>query len=137
LYHIGLDRFAQQMADRREAELAKLERVNLAGRLPTRFIAVGDFRPELLNFIQTEYRLGRFPADDETRLVDAYRLHRAAERCNRRFAGETQPGTKLPKCRALPGSLQRALALREPILVFAEGRHTSLREDNVLAGEIY
>lgn len=137
LYHIGLDRLAQREADRRAADLARLPRVDLAGRLPKRFIAVGDFAPDLLAFIETEYRIGRFPEDEEKRLVDAYRLYRSAERCNRRFAGETQPGTKLPKCRTLPQSLQQALALREPILVFAEGRHTSMREDNVLAGEIY
>lgn len=137
LYHTGLDRLAQQKADRRAADLSRLERVDLAGRLPKRFIAVGDFRPELLSFIEAEYRISRFPENEETRLIDAYRLFRSAERCNRRFAGETQPGTKLSKCRAPPESLQRALALRESVLVFAEGRHTSMRDDNVLSGEIY
>lgn len=137
LYHMGLDRLAQREADRRAADLARLPRVDLAGRLPKRFIAVGDFAPDLLAFIEAEYRIGRFPDDEEKRLVEAYRLYRAAELCNRRFGGEMQPGTKLPKCKPPPDSIQHAMALRQPVLVFAEGHHTSMREDNILAGEIY
>lgn len=137
LYHAGMDLRAQHKADQRQARLAEMERADLAERLPGKFIAVGDFRPELIDFIRTRYQLSSFPAAENTRLEAAYRAYRSAERCHRRFPGEMMPGTKLPKCRRLPDSVQSALGLHEPILVFAEGRDTSMREDNFIAGQIY
>lgn len=137
LYHLGADKLARQRADLRQTDLASLERVDLAGRLPGRFIAVGNFRPELIDSIRSRYGMSIFPEAENNRLVEAYRLHRRAELCHRRFGDQKVPGTALPKCKPMADSIQSALDLREPILVFAEGRHTSMREDNVIAGEIY
>lgn len=137
LFHAGMDMRAQQRADAHQAKLSELERVDLAGRLPRSFVAVGSFRSELIDFIRARYRLRTYPEAENQRLVDAYRAYRRAELCNRRFGGEMMPGTKLPKCKPLPDSVQSALGLHEPILVFAEGFNTSMREDNVLAGKIY
>lgn len=137
LYHIGMDALAGQRADRRQEELAGQERIDLAGRLPRQFITVGNFRPELVDFIASQYGIGMFPEAENARLVEAYRLHRRAQLCRRRFGGESVPGTALPKCRSTAVSAQAALNISEPVLVFAEGRHTSLREDNVIAGAIY
>lgn len=47
------------------------------------------------------------------------------------------PGTRLPKGRSLAESAHLSLTLREPVLVFVEGHTTSMREENILAGEIY
>ncbi len=137
MYHALMDLRAQHEADGRQAALADLERVNLAGRLPETFITVGDFGQEVISFIETNYPLRTYSTEENKRLVDAYRNYRKAERCHRRFAGEVMPGTKIPKCKKLPASVQSALDLREPVLVFATGRDTSMREDNVLAGKIY
>lgn len=138
LFHTGMEMRAHQKADLRQAHLAQLERVDLAGRLPRNFIAVGGFWPEIITFIQTRYGLRTYPAAENKRLVDAYRAYRRAEWCHRRFPGnQMMPGTKLPKCSSLPDSAQSALGLREPLLVFAEGFNTSMREDNILAGDIY
>jgi hypothetical protein len=46
-------------------------------------------------------------------------------------------GTQLPVCRRQPDSLQSAIGLREPILVFADGHATSMLEDKTIAGEVY
>ncbi len=137
LYHMGMEWHAQSQADVRQVDLERLERTELAGRLPRRFIAVGDFTPELISAVEIRHDLRRFSEAENKRLVDAYRAYRKAERCHRLFGGETVPGTKLPKCKPLPASIQTALALREPVLVFASGRDTSLRQDNIMAGEIY
>lgn len=138
LFHTGMDMRAQHKADRRQAHLAQLERASLAGRMPARFITSGNFGPELRQFIRTRYRLAEFPEAENRRLVEAYRAYRRAGRCHRRFPGNPMMrGTKLPSCKPLPDSVQSALGLRAPILVFAEGFNTSMREDNILAGEIY
>ena len=137
LYHLGMEGRAQNRADQRLIHLEQLERTNLAGQLPRRFIAVGNFRPELIDFIRSQYRISTFYEDENERLVEAYRLYRRAELCHRRFGDKTVPGTALQQCRPLADSVQAALRLREPILVFVEGRHTSLREDNVTAGKMY
>lgn len=137
IFHVGMNMRAQHKADQRQAHLAQLERTNLAGRLPTRFIADG-FRPELITFIEERFGLRTYPEAENKRLEEAYRAYRRAEWCHRRFPGnQMMPGTKLPRCKSLPDSVQSALGLREPVLVFAEGRNTSMREDNILAGEIY
>ena len=137
LFHAGMEMRAQHKADVRQADLAEMERVDLAGRLPERFIAVGNFRPELIDFIEARYPLSRYPQAQNKRLQAAYRAFRRAERCHRGLAGTMMPGTKIPMCKSLPDNVQNALGLREPILVFAEGRDTSLREDNIIAGRIY
>lgn len=137
LYHWGMEQHVQGRADQRQTYLDNLERISLAGALPRRFIAVGNFRPELTAHIRSQYRLMSFPEVQEERMVEAYRLYRRAELCHRRFGDEVVPGTALSKCRPLAVSVQSALNLNEPILVFAEGRHTSLREDNVSAGKMY
>lgn len=139
LFQWGTDMRAQKKADQRQAHLAQLERASFAGRMPARFITSGNFGPELRQFIRTRYRLAEFPEAENQRLVEAYRAYRGAEWCHRRFPGNPpmMRGTKLPTCKPLPDSVQSALGLREPILVFAEGFNTSMREDNILAGEIY
>lgn len=137
LFHAGMEMRAQHKADVRQADLIGMERVDLAGRLPARFIAVGSFRPELIDFIEARYRLSRYPQAENKRLVGAYRAYRRAERCHRVLAGEMMPGTKIPVCKALPDKVQSALGLREHLLVFAEGRDASLREGNTIAGRIY
>lgn len=137
LYHLGMDGRAQHRADERQIYLEQLERTTLAGQLPRRFIAVGNFRPETIDFIRSQYRISTFYKDENERLVEAYRLYRRAELCHRRFGDKTVSGTALQQCRPLADSVQAALGLKEPILVFAEGRHTSLREDNVTAGKMY
>ena len=137
LFHAGMEMRAQHKADVRQADLAEMERVDLAGRLPARFIAVGSFRPELIDFIEARYRLSRYPQAENKRLVGAYRAYRRAERCHRVLAGVMMPGTKIPVCKTLPDKVQSALDLREHLLVFAEGRDTSLREDSTIAGRIY
>lgn len=138
LFHTGIEMRAQHKADQRQAKLEQLERTSLAGRLPGHFIALGgSFRPELLTSIKTRYGLRTYPEAENRRLAEAYRSYRRAELCHRRHGGEKMPGTALPKCRTLPETVQGALDLREPLLVFAEGFNTSMREDNVLAGDIY
>jgi len=138
LYQAAANTRAESNADQREASLADLERVDLAGRLPDKFITVGNFGPELISEIETRYRLRTYDDEENQRLTEAYRAYRQAELCHRRFPGNPMmPGTRLPKCKPLPASVQAALALDEPVLVFAEGRHTSLREDNILAGQMY
>ncbi len=112
LFHAGMEMRAQHKADVRQADLAEMERVDLAGRLPARFIAVGNFRPELIDFIEASYRLSRYPQAENKRLVAAYRAYRRAERCHRVLAGEMMPGTKIPVCKTLPDKVQSALGLR-------------------------
>lgn len=137
VYHWGMEQRAQGNADQRQTYLESLERISLVGILPRRFIAVGNFRPELIAHIRSQYQLMPFPEVQDEQMVEAYRLYRRAELCHRLFGNETVPGTALSKCRSLAVSVQSALNLKEPILVFAEGRHTSLREDNVSAGKMY
>jgi hypothetical protein len=137
LYQAAMDWRAGRKADAREANLANLERVSLAGRLPATFITVGDFRPELIRFIETNYPLRAHPAPENKRMAEAYRNYRRAELCNRRSPGKMLPGTQIPICKKLPASLQSAMGLTEPVLVFANGFNTSMREDNILAGKIY
>ena len=40
-------------------------------------------------------------------------------------------------CRDLPGSIQSALKINEPVLFFAEGSSTSYRRSNTLVGKMY
>lgn len=137
LFHFAVDLRAQNKADARQASLVQMERVDLAGRLPARFVAVGNFRPELIDVIETRYRLSRYPETENRRLQASYRAFRRAERCHRLFAGKMMSGTKIPVCKPLPSTIQLAMGLRDPVLVFAEGRDTSMREDNIIAGKIY
>ena len=137
LYLYGADHLAQRGADARQEALAGLPRADLSGRLPARFIAVGNFQPDVTRFIETRYRLTPYPEAENRRLVDAYRAFRKAELCRRRFGDAMTPGTRLPVCKPLPDSVQSALDLRAPLLVFAEGSATSMREDNVIAGKLY
>lgn len=137
LYHLGMDARANQQADARAARIDSIPRVDIAGRMPATFIAVGSFPPDMTEFVQTKYGLRPLPAAKNDRLVSAYINYRKAELCHRRFGDQTVAGTKLAACKPLHGSIQQALSLKAPLLVFAEGRHTSLREDNVIAGKIY
>lgn len=139
LFHVGMDLHAQHKADKRQAALAALERTSLAGKLPRHYIAVGGaFGPELHAFVQRRYGLRRLPEGEDYRVSQAYAHYREAERCHRFNPGNPMmPGTRLAICKRLPDSAHGALGLGEPILVFAEGQATSMREDNILAGKIY
>lgn len=139
LFHTGMDMRAQHRADQRQAHLAQLDRTSLAGRMPRHFIAVGSgLTSDRIAFIAARYPLRTYPEPENMRLVEAYRAYRRAELCHRRFPGNPMMrGTRLPVCKPLPDSVQSALDLREPLLVFAEGFSTSMREDNILAGDIY
>lgn len=139
LFHFGMDMRAQHKADKRLAELAALERTSLAARLPRYYVGTpGFFSPELNAFVERRYGLRRLPEAEDYRLSQAYAHYREAESCHR-FNSDNpmMPGTRLPKCKLLPDSVQSVLGLREPILVFAEGHATSMQEDNILAGKIY
>ena len=139
LFLAGMDQRAEQKADQREAHLAQLERADLTGRLPKHYITVGGgFSSDLHAFVETRFGLRRFPEAEDTRLSEAYRSWRRAERCHRLNPDNPMfQGTQLPICKPLPGALQSALGLGEPVLVFAVGHATSLLEDNVIAGEVY
>ena len=139
LFHAGMDLRAERQADQRLAQIAQLDRTDLTGRLPRHYIAVGGgFSSQLHAFVEQRFGLRRFPATEDKRLSEAYRSWRRAERCHRINPGNPMvEGTRLPVCKRLPDSLQSALGLREPILVFADGHATSMLEDNTLAGEVY
>jgi hypothetical protein len=138
LFHFGMDIRAHHKADKRLAELAALERTSLAGRLPRHYIDTGEFYPELDAFVRQRHGLRRLPEPEDERLSQAYQHYRAAENCHRRNPDNPMlPGTQLPICRPVPESVQSALGLREPLLVFAAGHATSMMEDNILAGKIY
>ena len=139
LFHAGVHLQAGKEADRRLADIAQLERADLAGRLPKHYIAVGGgFSSDLHAFVETRFGLRRFPEAEDKRLSEAYRGWRRAERCHRLNPDNPMlPGTRLPACKPLPGSLQEALGIGEPVLVFAVGHATSLLQDNTIAGEVY
>lgn len=139
LFHAGVNLQAGKEADRRLADIAQLERADLTGRLPKHYITVGGgFSPGLHAFVETRFGLRRFPEAEETRLSETYRSWRQTERCHRLNPDNPMfQGTQLPICRPLPGALQSALGLGEPVLVFAVGHATSLLEDNIIAGEVY
>lgn len=139
LFHAGVNLQARKEADRRVADIAQLERADLAGRLPKHYITVGGgFSPGLHAFVEARFGLRRFSEAEDARLSDAYRAWRYAERCHRLNPDNPMlPGTRLPACKPLRGSLQEALGIGEPVLVFAVGHATSLLEDNMIAGEVY
>ena len=56
---------AEQKADRIQQELAEMERIDLSGRLPARFVAVGGFAASDIEFIRKTYGIRQFP-DAET-----------------------------------------------------------------------
>lgn len=135
---------AEQKADAVYEQLAALERTSLKGRLPRKFVAVGNLSDSDVNFIRNRYGLTPFPEAENDRLKAAYRTYRKTEYCYKyiyerqlAYREKHQPWNKLPICKPLPDSLQAALKIKEPVLFFVEGSAISYRRSNISIGEKY
>lgn len=131
--HIQADR----KADQRHERLSNIERINLKGRMPRRFVTVGNYSKSDTDFISKRYRIGQYPQEEAQRLSAAYRAYRRVEYCHSHSSGKTLRGTQIPICRDLPVSIQAALDIKEPILFFAEGASTSYRISNTFVGNMF
>ena len=130
--------FAEQKADRIQQELADMERIDLSGRLPARFVAVGGFTASDKEFIRKTYGIRQFPDAENDRLKAAYRNYRKAEFCHKYLYREKiAPNVNISNCRDLPTSIQAALGIDEPVLFFVDGSSTSYRRSNVMVGKMY
>ncbi len=129
---------ADQKADQRAEQLAAIERVNLVGNMPRKFVTVGNFSDDDIAFIKRQYRIGTYPKTEAERLAAAYRHYRRTEFCHTHSSGKMMSSKiKIPICKDLPDSIQTALDLREPTLFFAEGSNTSYRVSNTSVGKMY
>ena len=129
---------AGKKADAVYKELAALERIDMKGRLPKKFVAVGNFMPRDIQFIKTRYGMSLFPERENDRLEAAYRRYRKTMYCHKYLYKERMaPNVNRSNCRDLPSSIQAALNIKEPVLFFAEGSNTSLRRSNIFIGEKY
>ncbi|MFN7165265.1 MAG: hypothetical protein ACK4P2_10660 [Hyphomonas sp.] len=134
----GQKRAARHSAAERAQQLASLERTDLAGKLPRKLVTVGNYSEADISFIKTQYGMSQFPPEENERLSSAYRHYRSQEFCKRHSAGKMMsPEINIPVCKEIPGTVQEALGLREPVLVLAEGFSTSLRRSNTHLGDIY
>jgi hypothetical protein len=130
--------FAEQNATKRQEQLAGMDRTDLAGKLPRKFVTVGNYSEADMAFIRTQYRMSQFPPDENDRLAAVYRHFRAQEYCLSHSSGKTlAPGIDIPICKDIPDTIQEALGIGEPVLFFAEGSSTSYRRSNILVGAIY
>ena len=129
---------AGKKADQRAEQLANMERVDLAGRYPKKFVTVGGYQKTHIDLIKKESRMRQFPQAENDRLARAYRLYRRAEFCHSHSAGKTlSSNTKVPACRELPESIHAALNIKEPVLFFVEGSSTSFLQSNTRVGNMY
>lgn len=129
---------ADRKADQRQEQVAKLERISLAGRMPKKFITVGRYQQSHIDLIKKKSRMVQFPQAENDRLAKAYRQYKRAEFCHSHSAGKTlSPKIKIPICRDLPDSIHAVLKLKEPVLIFAEGSNTSFLQSNTLVGKKY
>lgn len=125
-------------ADQREVQLANMERVHLAGRLPKRFVAVGGFQQTHIDLIKKESGMGQFPKTENDRLASAYRQFRRVEFCHSHSSGKMMSKKiQIPICKDLPQSIHAALNIKEPVLFFAEGSNTSYLMSNTHVGNMY
>lgn len=119
-------------------QLAALERIDLKGRLPKKFVTVGNFLPRDIEFIKSRYRMSLFPEPENERLKAAYRSYRKTAYCHKyHYKERIASNLNLSNCRELPASIQSALNIKEPVLFIAEGSNTSLRRSNIFTGEKY
>jgi len=129
---------ADMKADQRQEQLANLERVSLANRVPRKFVTVGGYQPSHIDLIKKQSRMTQFSQDENIRLANAYRQYKRTEYCHSHSAGKTlSPKIQIPICRDLPDSIQAALNIKEPVLFFAEGSNTSFLTSNTRVGNMY
>ena len=124
-------------AEARLNRLAELERIDLKGRIPDRILVSGRSASPLLMKAAARYGLRPYAEDEAARLSAAYGRYRANEYCLRTDPDAMIPGTAIRRCKPLESSIQEALELREPILVFAHDNSTSYRQSNTYVGAMY
>lgn len=129
---------AERNADTLQQEIAGLDRIDLAGRLPEKFVTVGRYHQSDIDFIGRRYGMSQFAKQENDRLKTAYRRYRKAEFCHKYlYKKKMAPNINISNCRDLPASIQAALNIQEPILFFVEGSATSYRRSNVIIGKMY
>lgn len=129
---------AERKADTVQQEIAGLERIDLQGRLPEKFVTVGRYHESDIEFIQRRYGMSQFAKRENDRLRAAYRNFRKAEFCHKYlYKKKIAPNINISNCRDLPASIQAALDITEPVLFFVEGSSTSYRRSNIIMGKMY
>lgn len=129
---------AEQGAASRQQQLASMDRTDLSGKLPRKFVTVGNYSAADITFIKTRYGMSQFPPEEDARLASVYRHYRSQAFCHTHSSGETlAPGIRIPVCKPIPDTIQEALEIKEPVLFFADGFSTSHRRSNTLVGDMY
>lgn len=128
---------AENKADQRQVQLAQMERVNLANRLPKKFVIIGRYKETDIALIENRYGLSQFPVIEDIRLTKAYIKYRSAADCKRHTGRKRTRKTIIPACSQSADTLQSILKMQEPALFFIEGLNTSYRPTGTLIGKIY